>query len=176
MKTVLVNDNNITPLVIGHMGEKNILQVAFDYTEWEESYGDGTLSLVFQRPGDSVPYPVILENDGTTAVWNVTDTDTALQGEGKGQLVYVVDEKIKKNAIFRAVVYNSLEGGADPPTPYERWIDEATVLATETIQARDEALAILEQVRNIADSIQLTAIYDDGRLTLGITHSESEEK
>lgn len=103
----------------------------FDFSAWAEEYGAGVPQLLFQRPGETTPYPVLLTVEGTTATWTPTATDTAIAGEGKAQLSYVVDEVVAKNAVFAVLISPSLGASGDPPEGFETWLEELTELAAD---------------------------------------------
>lgn len=104
----------------------------FDFSAWAEEYGAGVPQLLFVRPGEETPYPVLLTVEGTVATWTPDATDTAIAGEGKAQLSYVVDEVVAKNAIFAVLISPSLGASGDPPEGFETWLEELTELAADT--------------------------------------------
>lgn len=65
-------------LGLGRQGENLARQVVFDLSAWEAEYGPGTAELIHQRPGDTSPYPVAAVREGSTLVWTLTATDTAV--------------------------------------------------------------------------------------------------
>lgn len=138
-------------LSIGYVGETGARPVAFDFSAWATEYGAGVLQLLFQRPGDAEPYPVMLDIDGTTATWTPDATDTAAQGQGQAQLVYTVGGVIVKNAIFRVLIAPSLGAAGDPPEPYETWLERLTELAAETQQSALDAAGSAEAAGQSAE-------------------------
>jgi hypothetical protein len=121
---------------IGKQGENGVTDVAFDFSEWEASFGIGTVQLLAMRQGDGAPYPVSISVEGTTALWVVSSADTAMQGLGKVQYLYIVNEQVAKTAIFNTIVGKSLDDGAkEPPEPYQSWVDEVLQAAKEIKQA-----------------------------------------
>jgi hypothetical protein len=123
-------------LDIGKQGENAVTQVAFDFASWQEEFGDGDVQLLAIRNGDDSPYPVLLEIDGTTATWTVSDADTENKGLGKAQYIYMVDGAIAKTAMFYTVVEQSIDGEeTDPPEPYQSWVDEVLQAAEDVKEA-----------------------------------------
>ena len=142
-------------LKLGKQGEHNVTFFQFDYTEWKEKYGDGTLSLRLTPHGASTAYPVILEYDGTIATYTVTKTDTSVAGDGKAELVYIVgeEEKIKKSVTYETYVEPS-ETTGEAPEPYDDWLAHLEVLAGEVVQAKDDAEQAAESAGQSAISAQ----------------------
>lgn len=64
------------PFSIGRQGEHKVRTVVFDLSDWVKTLGNGRAEILFQRPGDSAPYPVPVEQDGGLVTWLVTKTDT----------------------------------------------------------------------------------------------------
>ena len=121
---------------IGRQGENDVTEVVFDFADWQESFGDGTVQLLAMRQGDGAPYPVNISIDGSTASWLVSNADTAMQGLGKVQYLYIVNEQVAKTAIFNTIVGKSLDDGTeDPPEPYQSWVDEVLEAAEDIKEA-----------------------------------------
>ena len=118
-----MNVEQTKPVTIGYSGENAVAAVQFDFSKWQQLYGAGLLSLIILRPKDTDAYPAPLEVDGTTATWTVSETDTAIRGHGEAQLVYIVDEQIKKSAVFDFNVEKSIMASVDPPDPYQTWLE-----------------------------------------------------
>lgn len=142
-------------LKLGKRGEHNVTFFQFDYTEWEEKYGEGTLSLRLTQHGASTAYPVTLEYDGTIATYTVTKTDTSVAGDGKAEFVYIVgeEEKIKKSVTYETYVEPSEDTG-EAPDPYDDWLAHLEVLAGEVVQAKDDAEQAAESARQSSISAQ----------------------
>ncbi len=82
------------PLVIGRKGEHLVRVVAFCLDTLIETYGEGTWEVINVRPTETLPYLAGNTYDGITdtgskyACWNVSNTDTSIQGTGKVELRY----------------------------------------------------------------------------------------
>ena len=140
MKTYKMVVDKPYTLKLGYLGENEVLQVAFDYGAWISKYGDGSLLLVVKRNGDSLGYPVLLEEqDERTAVWTVKNTDVAKIGKGEAQLEYVVDEAIKKSSIFEFEVENSLADEGEAPEPYESFLDQVIEVSAQALEYKNDA-------------------------------------
>ena len=125
----------ITPLCgqicLGKQGENFARMICFDEpTTWKETFGEGKCELLHQRNGDAAPYPVVLETEGDKVCWKFSAADTAIAGEGKCELHYIVDDVIVKSKIWVTSVIESLgEGRAEPPEPQKAWVDQVLTAA-----------------------------------------------
>ena len=129
----VVKTNKPFNVGIGYVGENLVTEIAFDFTDWLEEYGEGAPVLRFRRNGDDQAYPVTLTlEEGNLAIWTVTNTDLFFQGDGEGQLQYVVDEAVKKSRIFKVAVERSLETTEEEPDPYDDWMDALIQLTSES--------------------------------------------
>ena len=109
---ISVSDDHNEKLLLGQQMENEVTEVVFDFSDWATEYGSGTISLSVQRPGDSQPYDVELDVDGTDATWSVSAQDTAHHGTGEIQLTYTVGTLVKKSGVYMFTVYDSI-GGED---------------------------------------------------------------
>ena len=132
---------------LGFAGENEVQSVTFNYSKWVNWYGDGTLSLLLQRHGDTNPYPVAL----TDSTWTISDTDTAIAGFGLAQLVYTVDGAIKKSSVFKIYVDKSLTSSVDPPDPYDTWLDQVIAVGAEVDADADRAEAAVSHYPQVID-------------------------
>lgn len=157
----VINLENMTgsAVAIGYAGENEAESVEFDFSSWAEAYGAGVLALRFQRPQESYPYDIALEQSGTTAVWLIDDTATAYRGIGKAQLHYTVGGVLKKSCVFPVVVSRSLTDAGSVPDPYEDWLvtlqgiaDQGTAAAEAAEEARSGAEAAAENAGESAES------------------------
>lgn len=128
---------------LGHCGEENARRVVFDFGLWKEKYGEGNLELVVQRPGEGKSYPVPLTIEGDTAIWTVTDADTAIPGStGQAVLTYYFADGDVKSDVWQTEVTESLdEPDGTPPEPYQDWVDQvlrAGQSVKETVEAIPE--------------------------------------
>lgn len=129
-QTINVSDTSLKTIPIGRQGENEVNQITFDFTDWYDLLGEGILTLTLVRPTENVPYPVTLTTEDTNAVWNVSTVDTAIEGIGKAQLLYLIGGKIKKSRIYNTKIFDSLEDG-EIPDPYESWLTELLQIASE---------------------------------------------
>ena len=110
---------------IGRVGERNVRTVEFDISDWITKFGEGLVSLLIRRSKEDVVYPALISRDGQTITWNVSDTDTAVKGIGKGELIYTVNDKVKKGTVFNFMVSEALTGTSEtPPEPYKTYVEK----------------------------------------------------
>lgn len=56
-----VNVRNSGEIIqLGRRGENLARRILFDLTNWQALYGDGTVELIYQRPGEDTVYPVAI--------------------------------------------------------------------------------------------------------------------
>ena len=135
-------------LILGQQGENAVTSVVFDFSAWSTAFGSGTLSLSVQRPGDALPYAVVMTLSGTDATWEITDLDTAYKGTGEIQLKYTVGTKVKKSVVHKFTVYESLGANGEYPSPGQSWQegieDDIEGLRTDVDADHDELIDIRE--------------------------------
>lgn len=136
---------------IGRVGENIVSEIEWNIGVWQEQFGDGILELLVQRNRDTNPYPVALTIDGNSAVWIITDTDTAVNGRGQLQLVYRVGEKIKKSVIYEFICRVSLGATGPVPDGYSDWLDALTQIAA---QAQESAQTAQESAQEAQESAE----------------------
>lgn len=133
-------------LKIGYLGENDATMVVFDFGSWSKEYGDGYLTVLFERNGDDYAYPVTVTQEGHIATWLVSNTDVAIVGSAKAQVEYRVDEILAKTSIFRVDVENSLDNSGEAPEPYESILSQIVEEAHEVAANTEEVERLAEQV------------------------------
>lgn len=113
-------------ICLGKQGENLARMVSFDEPEqWKSAFGKGKCELVHQRSEDSAPYPVVLDVENGKVCWKITNADTAMIGEGKCELHYIVDDVVVKSKIWTTTVLPSLgDNVTEPPEPQKAWVDQ----------------------------------------------------
>lgn len=119
-------------------GEKKIL---FDLSKWEESFGrEGRAELLYRRPGESTYYPVALEREGSTAVWNMTAADTAKEGTGRAELRYYMGDRLVYSLTSDITVEHPMdEAGEVAAPPGQSWLDQVLEAARRAEDAAERA-------------------------------------
>lgn len=142
MKSITATQNVIN---IGYQGENNAACVQFNVSGWKELYGEGSYTLLVKRNGDPAAYPVSVQSTDTTVTWIVSSGDTAAGGNGSAELVYTVDGTIAKSVIYRTTVMPSLDGSAEPPQPWESWVQEVLEASADAVEAAQNAETAAEK-------------------------------
>ena len=151
--------------VIGRIGENEAARIAFNIGGWLRDYPDGQISVLCKRPLDPGAYPVPSEQiaiDGGTLYWTLSSADLAQTGSGQCELILTDDGVKAKSEIFGILIRDALDGSAEPPEPWQGWIDDLTDLmdekiadaAAEVTNAHAEAVAAAESADNAAGSAQ----------------------
>lgn len=96
--------------------------------------------MLNQRNGDTAPYPCVIEQNDTQVRWTVQSADVANVGYGQCELIYTVGDTIAKSEIYTTVVGKALTGGAEPPEPWEDWVQRV--------------LAEGQRVKNFLDTLE----------------------
>ena len=119
MRYIVPNDDCTQIIPLGHVGENNYTELAFDISEWQAEYAIGTVILLMQGPGDATAYPAAVTIDGQYAVHVLTATDLRKAGNGKCQLQMASGLVIAKTKIFSTFCGGSIGDGSEPgPTPW----------------------------------------------------------
>lgn len=146
------------PIPIGISGENNIESFKFGYGDWASLYGDGVLSINHQRPGDEYPYPCTITTEDYIATWEISATDTQYSGQGRIQVVYMVNGTVKKTMIGNTLIESSLGENVDAVDPISSYIDTMVDIKNDTYQYKLEAKASADTASQKAqDVLGLTA-------------------
>lgn len=151
MRTIVVRDNMRIP--IGKQGENNAVRVVWPgiADKCRTLYGDGIFSLVAKRPGETEPYPVAVELDGSDLIWIVSEADTAEHGYGSTEVAYLVGGTVAKSQTWATIIYRSIsavgaEPGADPALAWFLAIQaQIGDLSKLTTKARDNLVAAINE-------------------------------
>lgn len=146
------------PIPIGVSGENNIESFKFGYGDWASLYGDGVLSINHQRPGDTYPYPCTITTEDFIATWEISATDTQYSGQGRIQVVYMVNGTVKKTMIGNTLIESSLGENVGAVDPISSYIDTMVDIKNDTYQYKLEAEASANTASQKAqDVLGLTA-------------------
>ena len=156
MITIEMNRPGIT---IGRIGENERTRIRFDISEWLAEYPDGQLTVLCRRPRDAAAYPVPpsqIIRDGEALYWTLSDADLAQTGSGLCELVLRENNVKAKSEIYGIWISDALDGEAEPPEPWESWIDTITDLMDEKIgEAAHQVDLAADQVALAADQVRL---------------------
>lgn len=110
-------------IMLGFQGENDVQNVEFDVSGWVERYGTGTFTLMNLRPTENVGYPCEVTVTNNIATWTVSSADVALEGYGRCQLSYAVNDAVAKSVQFITYVRNSI-GAGDLPEDVPDWVNQ----------------------------------------------------
>lgn len=144
-------------LNLGRVGENNITEFVFDYTNWTDEFGDGVLSLVLKRQGDAEGYPKSMTVESGQSTWVVDSTDAGVEGIGEAQLTYTVNGDVKKSVIYLTRTCPSIEPVGPAPDPYQSWLDQM-------IEAKEDAENAAERAETAAENLDTKGYYPDMRV------------
>ena len=123
-------------IYLGKQGEHCARRLSFnDVRIWSEIFGEGTCELIHQRNGDEAPYPIAMEVDNGVPYWYVSSADTAIAGEGKCEIRYIVNGTVVKSNIYNTFVQESLGEGTEAPEPQDTWVDIVVQAGAEAKQS-----------------------------------------
>lgn len=175
-------------LNIGRKGENRARQVQFDLSHWLRDYGEGKVELIFQRPGDTAPYPVAVEREGGAVLWSVTSTDTACPGRtGKAELRCYVGQTLVKSEKFLVAVSDALgEPGNIPDPPGQSWLEQVLEAARRVEQAagggtpdyvKEEADEVAATILGLQNANTFTfACVSDAHVNYGLSYAEQTQE
>ena len=153
---------------IGRNGEHLVTQVVFDCSKFAEIYGDGIAKLVRKSEKSDTLYPIEITQNGSLAVWIITEADTASVGEEHAELRWYVEESLAKSVQFRFHVTPSITSSTSRnkkalplPQPTKVWTEhfEKTVASLEARVRQAEMVA--QSVRDDASDRKFDGITPD---------------
>lgn len=163
--------NHSEPLDLGRQGENLARTIDIDISAWRAEYGEGTVQLLHQRPGDSAPYPAAVEQAGDVVRWAITSADTARVGYGAAQLLFfAAGDVLAKQCIYRTYVSPSLgQSVGEPPEAQQPWVERVLAEAAKVTGMTARAV-------ELPAGADPTADYADGILTIGIPLGDVAEE
>lgn len=111
---------------VGRHGENLAKTIEIDVRTILEKWPDAIISLLVKRKGDTEPYFSDTYVKGGILYWPITQTETAVVGEGKIEIHAVSGNVIAKSVTATMRVASSLTGSAstEPPDVHPSWIDD----------------------------------------------------
>ena len=119
---------------IGFVGENEYTRVQFDALKVFDEYPSAIPSLSVVNPAGTA-YPAVVTHDGDYVIWDVQDSDLAVQGRGEAQLTFTSDGVVVKSYVFRTVIDRSVVANGETPDPVQNWLDEAADVLEEVEEA-----------------------------------------
>ena len=104
-------------IAIGRTGENERLRVLFDVRDLTAEFPGCHFTLLHQRPGATVAYPVpTVEVAGDDVIWTVTAADTSRAGRGHCELICTLGDVVAKTLIYTTAIQTSLDGSGPVPS------------------------------------------------------------
>lgn len=133
---------------LGHQTEKGVTEIGFNVKPWLDAYEGIDLSVWPTRPGEAAAYPAAdIRLVGTVLYWYPNETDTAIAGEGKVEIVGITGDKRKLSGwCGTSVKETSLGGTQDPPEgikPYYEGIIDAAKDVKADVDVGDGGLFLV---------------------------------
>lgn len=142
---------------MGRQGENEAREVWFDLTWLIETYGEGTATVLHQRSKDDAPYLANVTQDSRTAVWRLTNLDTAFDGYGKCELRWTVGDTLAKTITYKTVVLKSMAQDAEVPDAYQSWYDSMIEYINDHAASPEQ---IAEAVEDYIEAHPITGAVD----------------
>ena len=141
MRTVSLRllDLQRSVIPIGFEDENLHTQVRIDCKKLFEEYPNALPSLAVVPPKGTA-YPAIVTKDGDYVVWDVTASDTAVEGTGEIQLTFGTGEEVSKSYVGKVHVMRTIRASGTAPDPIQNWITIANVVLDSVAHAVESAL------------------------------------
>lgn len=130
---------HIIPL--GIQTESGVESIGFDVKPWLDEFDGLKLSIWPTRPGENAAYPAAkVELVGTVLYWYPSETDTAISGTGKVELLGLTAERRKLSGWCDTLIREtSLATTTEAPEAARPWVDEVLGAAEEAKKQADRA-------------------------------------
>ena len=125
-------------VVLGKQGEYGY-GFEYDFTDWVEAYGAGSVGWTIKRPTDASAYLLPHDEDGNVTSITITETELQYAGHGKLEVFYVNDGETQKriSVSFTTVVFDSMMDIGEVPEPWEAYVDAVHADAVAAEEARE---------------------------------------
>ena len=151
---IKTNANPGEIISLGICGENNARQIAFDISDWLDTYGPGTAYLVARRSGDVAPYPAVVEQDGSSVTWTLTSADTGKSGHGQAELVYTIGGTIVKSRVWDTYTAEAITDNTEtPPEAASGWVEQVLAAGAQAEKAAADAKEVSEKIRDIQEQV-----------------------
>lgn len=156
---------------LGRIGENETRVVRFNISDIVMSFPEAEFTLLNRRPNDVYAYPVssqYISVEGGTLYWTIQSGDLTVDGIGECEIKAEQNGKIVKTVIWMTCVLRALDGTANPPQPWESWVEQVEDAAEDATAAA----ALLENASAEAETLDpgasATASYANGVFSFGI--------
>ena len=125
---------------LGYQTERGVMKAGFVLTKWLKQWPGLEASVWVTLPNADTAYQAQSHMDGEMLVWDVQDTDTAVAGVGKVEVLGMVDGVRKLSAVANTVVEPSiLVATSEPPESQQPWYVGALEAAKRAEEAAERA-------------------------------------
>lgn len=134
---------------LGRVGENETQVVRFNVGTILAEYPDAQFTVLNRRPCDAAAYPVnaqYVTREGENVLWTVQSGDLTAQGTGECAIRAEQDGKIKKTVVFMTQVGKALDETANPPQPWQSWVEQVKDDADRAEEAASKIIPIKDTV------------------------------
>jgi len=126
-------------VVLGKQGEFGYT-VEYDFSDWVEQFGSGSVGWAFKRPRDIASYLLPHEEDGNITQITITETELQFAGYGEVEVFFInsgeTDKRISKT--YSVLINESIQDVGQAPEPWQSYVDEVHEDAEEVREIKDE--------------------------------------
>ena len=141
-------------IILGRSGEHDVTRIIFPLQDLERGYGPGTAELLVKRPGDTSPYPALIQTEPGQAVWSISAADTTAAGYGEAQLHYYIGQhKLAKSIVYQTYIAPSLSSSIAPP-PEKAWVEDVLRASADAKKSASVASQAAAEAQKTADGIK----------------------
>lgn len=150
MRTIVDKPGTI---YLGKQGENAAREIAFpEPAQWREEFPGGAAQLLVSPKGGKT-YPVVLEEDGDLAVWQVTAADTARAGYGRCELRWSIEGQAVKSRTYVTFVAEGLSGGCGCGTDnWSAYLEQIVRAGADALNAAGRAEAAANRAETAGES------------------------
>ena len=134
---------------LGRVGENETQVVRFNVGTILAEYPDAQFTVLNRRPCDAAAYPVnaqYVTREGENVLWTVQSGDLTAQGTGECAIRAEQDGKIKKTVVYMTQVGKALDETANPPQPWQSWVEQVKDDADRAEEAASKIIPIKDTV------------------------------
>ena len=147
-----IRANPNQPILLGRLGENERTRVAFDVAELAAEFPGAAFTVLNQLPGVEAAYPCAnVAREGDMLYWEITGAELVRRGRGQCQLVATVGGVVAKTCLYGTEILPALDGGGEPPEPWDNWQTAFTALRDEAQAAAAAAEASAARCPRIQD-------------------------
>ena len=169
MNTINIDASFGGVIPLGKRGETGATAVVFDLSQFIESFGNGTATLLAKRPTENTAYPCASEREGDALTWTVSNADTYYVGYGRVELFWYVGEVLAKSVVFLTQITPDIGDEGEAPQPQASWVEQMLAEVQEKVDAAEAAKDAAEQAKTDTEGLLSQTVYigTDGNFYTG---------